>query len=102
MLVSLLNIFYFKDKVNEDNNTKQKSTTTTLTKKKKKEIDLPIIPRVLDANKNELNRLIEQEVKYSDDKTRQKLLSDLPTIQDWLPRCINPITDPTGESFFLS
>jgi hypothetical protein len=52
-------IFLFKEKDEEGNEIKQKSAT----KKKKKEIDLPITPRVPGATKNEIERLIEQEVK---------------------------------------
>jgi hypothetical protein len=47
-----------KEKDEEGNETKQKGAT----KKKKKEIDLPITPRVPCATKQELDRLIEQEV----------------------------------------
>ncbi len=55
-------MFCFLFKENEEGNeTKQKSAT----KKKKKEIDLPITPRVPGASKAELDRLIEQEVKYN-------------------------------------
>jgi hypothetical protein len=54
-----------EEKDAEGDETKTKSATSTATKKKKKEIDLPITSRVPSASRNELDRLIEQEVKYS-------------------------------------
>jgi len=53
-------LIIFKEKDEEGTENKQKYET----KKKKKEIDLPITPRVPGVTKTELNRLIEQEVKY--------------------------------------
>ncbi|CAF5118318.1 unnamed protein product, partial [Rotaria magnacalcarata] len=54
------------DKKDEEEGGEEKPKTgnTAATKKKKKEIDLPITPRVPGASKKELDRLIEQEVKY--------------------------------------
>jgi len=57
-------VFFFKEKDEDGNEIKQKSSNTTASKKKKKEIDLPITPRVPGASRKELDRLIEQEVKY--------------------------------------
>ena len=63
-------ILLFQDKDDEGQENKGKSANTAAaSKKKKKEIDLPISARVPSASKNELERLIEQEVSDLRDVT---------------------------------
>lgn len=66
-----------KDKDDEGQENKGKSTNTAAaSKKKKKEIDLPISARVPSASKNELDRLIEQELDMLSQDKKEKERSD--------------------------
>ena len=70
-------IILFQDKDDEGQENKSKSANTAaVSKKKKKEIDLPITARVPSASKNELDRLIEQELDMLSQDKKEKERSD--------------------------